>query len=481
MRVELRITSGSRAGQREEFEKSVISIGRNPINDFRFHPELDPDVSSKHAEIRVLDSKVTLFDLGSTNGTFVNGQRIEGSRALFDGDLIGFGGDGPKVEFHTLGEPARTRVSTPDGGLQSVHGAPYAPAAPAAPVRPSAPRRDTNMRIADAVKAQTGTMRKVIITLGVLVIVVAGAAYWNSHRIAGESKEKIDALLRRNDSLNSQVDATIRSLKGKEAGLDAALSVSKNDANKLRSRIRTEQANGNNTQVTKLSAQLDASDSRQRALVGAAQMDFEAINAKNSAAIAFIVIQFPDSSLVSGSGFNVSPSGLIVTNRHVVQDEHGQAATRVAVLFNGTVGFKHAHVVGVSKTDELAFIKLDEAGNYPVVLGVAKSEGLNVGAPVAIIGYPLGTSTAGNGGNISKMRATSTLGVGTVSKILSDTLQFDSWAAQGSSGSAVFDKRGYVIGVLFGGAAESNGRIIYAVPAHKLAAQMPVEGAGIVK
>ena len=54
-------------------------------------------------------------------------------------------------------------------------------------------------------------------------------------------------------------------------------------------------------------------------------------------------------------------------------------------------------------------------------------------------------------------------------------------AAQGSSGSAVFDKRGFVIGVLFGGAAGSNGRIIYAVPSSRLVAQMPSEGAGIVK
>ena len=52
MRVELRITRGSRAGQRELFDKSVISIGRHPLNDLRFDPERDPDASSRHAEIR---------------------------------------------------------------------------------------------------------------------------------------------------------------------------------------------------------------------------------------------------------------------------------------------------------------------------------------------------------------------------------------------------------------------------------------------
>ena len=483
MRVELRVTSGSRAGQREQFDKSVISIGRNPINDFRFHPELDPDVSSKHAEIRVLESKVTLIDLDSTNGTFVNGQRVQGSRALFEADLITFGGDGPKVEFHiSAAEPASTRISTPQGGQSAVPvGA--AAAAAAAPIVPNTPKRNTSMRIADAVHLQTGKLRAMIIGLAVLVIVGGGLMYWFNHRESAAATARIDMLLKSNDSLSAQMDKTMASMKGKVAGLDAALSSSKSDADKLRARIRSEMANGNDEQVTKLTEQLDVSDSRQRALYGAAHVNYEAINARNSAAIVFIVIGFPNGSLVSGSGFNVAPSGLIVTNRHLVQDAEGHAASRVAILFNGTVGFKYAHVVSVSKTDELAFIKVDDAGSYPVVAGVAKNASLHVGAPVAVIGFPLGTSTAGNGGdgNISKMRATSTLGVGTVSKVLNDMLQFDSWAAQGSSGSAVFDKRGFVIGVLFGGAAESNGRIIYAVPSSRLVAQMPSEGAAIVR
>ena len=481
MRVELRVTSGSRAGQREQFDKSVISIGRNPINDFRFHPELDPDVSSKHAEIRVLESKVTLIDLDSTNGTFVNGQRVQGSRALFEGDLIAFGGEGPKVEFHISAiEPASTRISTPEGGLGAV---PVAFAAAATPLRPSTPKRDTAMRIADAVHMQTGKLRAMIIALAVLVLVGGGLMYWFNHRESAAATARIDTLLKSNDSLSAQMDKTMAAMKGKVAGLDAALSSSKSDVDKLRARIRSEMASGNDEQVTKLTEQLDASDSRQRALYGAAQVNYEAINAKNSPAIVFIVIGFPNGSLLSGSGFNISPSGLIVTNRHIVQDAEGHAASRVAILFNNTVGFKHAHVVSVSKTDELAFIKVDDAGSYPVVAGVAKSASLHVGAPVAVIGFPLGTSTAGNGGdgNISKMRATSSLGVGTVSKVLDDMLQFDSWAAQGSSGSAVFDKRGFVIGVLFGGAAGSNGRIIYAVPSSRLVAQMPSEGAGIVR
>jgi len=183
-----------------------------------------------------------------------------------------------------------------------------------------------------------------------------------------------------------------------------------------------------------------------------------------------------------GSGFNVAPSGLVVTNRHVVQDAKGQPAKSLLVIFEGkTAQWKHAHVVKVSPTDELAWIKVDEGGPYPVVAGVAKDPNLRVGAPSAIIGYPLGTSTAGMTGEIEKLTPRSTLSISTVSKVLAETLQLDTYAAEGSSGSPVFDARGLVVGVLYGGQPESSGRIVYAVPGSRLVAQMPREGAAIIR
>jgi putative serine protease PepD len=195
----------------------------------------------------------------------------------------------------------------------------------------------------------------------------------------------------------------------------------------------------------------------------------------------FIAVEEAGGEYMSGSGFNVSPTGLVVTNRHVVQDAQGRPAKRVAVKFDNTRAWRKAHVVKVSATDELAFIKVDDAGTYPVVAGVAKQSSVRVGTPVALMGYPLGTSTAGMGGDINTLVPRSTLGLGTVSKILADTLQFDAFAAPGSSGSAVFDARGFVVGVLFGGQTESNGRIVYAVPSEKLAAQRPPEAGAIVR
>ena len=69
MPIELRITSGARSGARETFSKSVITIGRHPMNDLRLDTEKDLDVSSRHAEIRLVGSTASIRDVGSSNGT----------------------------------------------------------------------------------------------------------------------------------------------------------------------------------------------------------------------------------------------------------------------------------------------------------------------------------------------------------------------------------------------------------------------------
>ena len=50
-----------------------------------------PTVSRRHAELDIVDQQLILRDLGSTNGTSVNGIRIQGSCAVNHGDLLQFG------------------------------------------------------------------------------------------------------------------------------------------------------------------------------------------------------------------------------------------------------------------------------------------------------------------------------------------------------------------------------------------------------
>jgi pSer/pThr/pTyr-binding forkhead associated (FHA) protein len=52
----------------------------------------DSNVSRRHAEIRAAGTGYVLADLGSTNGTLVNGERLSAERRLADGDIISVGG-----------------------------------------------------------------------------------------------------------------------------------------------------------------------------------------------------------------------------------------------------------------------------------------------------------------------------------------------------------------------------------------------------
>ena len=75
------------SGERVTVGHRVVTIGRLPESTVSLN---DPNVSRRHAEIHP-GSEITIVDLGSTNGTKVNGLRIDGQRVLVDGDIISLG------------------------------------------------------------------------------------------------------------------------------------------------------------------------------------------------------------------------------------------------------------------------------------------------------------------------------------------------------------------------------------------------------
>ena len=90
MTAQFTFLSGARTGQVETFRKAYIGLGRHPLSDLRFDADRDLDVSSRHAVIVRQGEGFTVRDLGSKNGTFVNGQRISSEVTLEDGDVIGY-------------------------------------------------------------------------------------------------------------------------------------------------------------------------------------------------------------------------------------------------------------------------------------------------------------------------------------------------------------------------------------------------------
>jgi pSer/pThr/pTyr-binding forkhead associated (FHA) protein len=73
---------------RFSIDKDVVSIGRSKRNDLVL---ADQWLSRNHAEIRKSNGSFTIADLESRNGTYVNGQRIDGTIPLSNTDVITLG------------------------------------------------------------------------------------------------------------------------------------------------------------------------------------------------------------------------------------------------------------------------------------------------------------------------------------------------------------------------------------------------------
>ena len=455
MSIELRILTGARGGHRERFDKDVIALGRHLQSDLRFDPNSDLDVSSRHAEI--LGSAATGYrirDSRSTNGTFVNGRRITGDESLHDGDVIWLGAEGPRVEVHLGSE-----VPIGPDGVKETR------------VRSSQQRPSTGERVKVAVRRETAAIRRLLVLVLALLIGGTGAAYWVGHRESRSQVAELTQLLAQSDSVAARLQAQLTAI-----GDTTFASALRRQSADLAARVRSTNANTSQDQVDSLKDELRR---RQVIQAGFARLDLPAISVQNDAAVAFLVTEL-DGKPYGGTAFGITPEGLLVTNKHNVRSPiTGRAATRLGVKYANTDVLLHAHIVKVAPDSDvdLAVVQVDEPGHYPTVAGVARTlTDVRAGSPVVTIGFPHALDVPMEG-NVVKTSLTA----GTVSKLLPSVVQVDAYASHGSSGSPIFDGKGWVIGVVYGGDPHSEGRITYAVPSSKLAPLLMGRGAGVLK
>lgn len=103
-------------------DRDCITVGRHPESDIQLH---DPVVSARHAQLvrqasSYLEGHTDVFveDRGSTNGTWVNGERVD--RALLGhGDVIRMGRHEFVYESEEDGALERTAIYLPDNGKDS--------------------------------------------------------------------------------------------------------------------------------------------------------------------------------------------------------------------------------------------------------------------------------------------------------------------------------------------------------------------------
>src|SRR4051794_3484923 len=131
MAAKLQIDSGPQQGQTVEVTGERFLVGRGADGQLTLQ---DSEASRHHALMRPQpDGSVVLEDMGSTNGTFVNGQKVTGPVTLSGGEKVRMGDT--EMTF-TGGDDGRTRVTPPPDLAQA--GAAAAAAGPAGAATPPA-------------------------------------------------------------------------------------------------------------------------------------------------------------------------------------------------------------------------------------------------------------------------------------------------------------------------------------------------------
>jgi serine protease Do len=158
-----------------------------------------------------------------------------------------------------------------------------------------------------------------------------------------------------------------------------------------------------------------------------------------------------------GSGFVIDPSGLIATNRHVV--EHG-----LSIFVFTPDGVRYAaDLVGMTVKADIALLRIHPPQPLAAVT-FADSDAVRVGDPVVAIGSPYGFNNTVTAGVVSAVNRDIFDGP------FDDFIQTDAAINHGNSGGPLFNLAGQVIGMnsaLYGPTAASSG-LGFAIPANDL-------------
>ncbi|HEX4628058.1 MAG TPA: FHA domain-containing protein, partial [Gemmatimonadales bacterium] len=128
------VRSGALIGRRLAVRTPIVNVGRADYNDVVVP---DPSVSTSHAKLQRREGVWVLIDLDSTNGSFVDGERVKGEAPLAPGAMVRFG------DVQLVFEPTDDAVVVTKGGgtqvLKTPHSLPPTPPPTGSPASPSSP------------------------------------------------------------------------------------------------------------------------------------------------------------------------------------------------------------------------------------------------------------------------------------------------------------------------------------------------------
>ncbi|MEZ4587365.1 MAG: FHA domain-containing protein [Gemmatimonadales bacterium] len=428
MFAQFRYLEGQNAGSVRVPAADFATIGRHPASDVPFDPAADLRVSIRHAAVFKQGGGYLVRDLGSTNGTYLNGERVRGDVPIDVGDVIQLGPDGPSIEF------GLTEVMPRD--LPSQQPMPRTVPQPRVrPVRPTQEYLAPPRRRSSAVKWVAG----VAAALGILVAAqIALAATRERERLENQRT----ALLGRVDDLLTRLEQS----ESRVGGLETALGRARSEVSKLRSSITTTESRA--ATLDTLTDELANLSGRHDNVLRAAALDPDAVTAGNDSAVAVVLAERLDGDLASGTGFALRARGdtvWVVTARDVVVDSAGLPATRVALIFNGTNHAYRATLTRVHDSADIVVLTARVRGGVPVVKGVTDS--VVAGTAVATLGFPGGLDSLGDW---QRRGAHATALTGTVAAVTGDHLSIDGYGQPAAPGAPIILPSGAVAGVVAG-------------------------------
>jgi len=423
-------------------------------------------VSARHAAVFRQGGGYVVRDLGSANGTWVNGARIRSDRSLEHGDRIRLGTRGPEIEFAVEEVEERSPLRTPDPVVVPATPAPAA----------SVPRRTTvieqeqsttDLKIRVEVARQTDRLRRRLFAGGVagalvLVAIIAWLA-WSARQSQLALARERDRLLARIDSVQAMLGAAAERATSLRGALDSA----RGESGRLRASI-AEQATSRRAIAT-LDTEVERALSRHDPLLRAARFDASAITTANARGVVVVFVEKAGGERASTTGFVVrvkGDTGWVITSRHFLRDSAGVPSEKIAVGFSGGRQTWRARLVEQHGSADLALLRVLAWGYVFAVKEIGLSAAPQVGDPVAVLGFA-GDKDLQGYEQRDGFHVTAT--TGTLAALAPDRLEIEAYGAPGASGSPVFDMAGQVIGVLVGGESEGGGRLLHAVPASALA------------
>lgn len=161
----------------------------------------------------------------------------------------------------------------------------------------------------------------------------------------------------------------------------------------------------------------------------------------------------------AGSGFIVSSDGMILTNKHVVEDEKAE----YTIITNDDKKYP-VKVLARDPVQDIAILKIESNVNTFPVLRLGKTSNIQIGQTAIAIGNALGEfQNTVSVGVISGLGRTVTASSGTTTERLEDIIQTDAAINPGNSGGPLLNLMGEVIGINTAVAA-SGENIGFAIP-----------------